>query len=101
MVEDFSFRANTDARHSCCFYWWVYCRRKIKLAVVSLLLNATREYSGHLLKNGGIGPLVEIMAYQTSLERAERTGSSTEDAAAIVPILLQRLPSPTNRYRKS
>jgi len=54
MVEDFSFSANTYAPRSCCFYWWAYCRRKIKLAAVSLLLNATREYSGYLLKNGGI-----------------------------------------------
>ena len=101
MVEDFSFRANTYTRRSCCFYWWAYCRREIKLAAVSLLLNATREYSGYLLKNGGIEPIVESTAHQTSLARAERTGSSAEDAAAIVPILLQRSSSPTNRYRKS
>ena len=61
---------------------------EIKLAVVSLLLDAPREYGGYLLNNGGIEPLVEIMERQTSLVVVEGTGSSAEDAAAVVPILL-------------
>ena len=68
--------------------------------MVSLLLNATREYGGYLLKNDGIEPFVEIMAYQISLVAAKRMGSSAEDAAAIVPILLQCSSSQTNLYRK-
>ena len=66
---------------------------EIKLAVVSLLLNAPTEYSTYLLANGGIEPLVDILSYQSSLVVVERTGSSNNDAAAIVPILLtlQRL----------
>jgi hypothetical protein len=50
---------------------------EIKLAVVSLLLSAPT--------------LVDILAYQSSLVVVERTGSSTNDAAAIVPILLTLL----------
>jgi len=62
---------------------------EIKLAVVSLLLlNASRECGGYLLNNGGIEPLVEILERQTSLVVVEGTGSSAEDAAAVVPILL-------------
>lgn len=61
---------------------------QIKLAVVALLLNAPKEYSDYLVNNGGIKPLVDIMVYQTSLVVVERTGSSVEDAAAVVPILL-------------
>ncbi|KAL3776608.1 hypothetical protein ACHAW5_007809 [Stephanodiscus triporus] len=64
---------------------------EIKLAVVSLLLNAPREYCGHIYNFGGVEPLVEILAYQTSLVVVERTGSSAEDAAAVVPILLALL----------
>jgi hypothetical protein len=63
----------------------------MKLAVVSLLLNAPVEYSSYLLDNGGIEPLVDILSYQSSLVVVERTGSSTNDAAAIVPILLTLL----------
>jgi hypothetical protein len=59
-----------------------------KLAVVTLLLNAPEQYSGYLSSNGGIKPLVDIMAYQLSVVVVERTGSSAEDAAAVVPILL-------------
>jgi hypothetical protein len=59
-----------------------------KLAVVALLLNAPEEYSGYLASNGGIKPLVDIMAYQLSVVVVERTANSSEDAAAIVPILL-------------
>jgi hypothetical protein len=61
---------------------------EIKLAVVSLLLNAPREYGGYLLNNGGVEPLIEIMERQTLLVVVERTGSSADDAAAVVPILL-------------
>ena len=61
---------------------------EIKLAVVSLLLTMPREYGGYLLNNGGIVPLVEILERQTSLVVVEGTGSSAEDAAAVVPILL-------------
>ncbi|KAL3815466.1 hypothetical protein ACHAXA_008516 [Cyclostephanos tholiformis] len=61
---------------------------EIKLAVVSLLLNAPREYGAYLSNNGGIEALVEIMEYQTSLVVVERTSSFAEDAAAVVPILL-------------
>ena len=42
----------------------------------------------YLVDNGGIKPLVDIMAYQTSMVVVERTGSSSGDAAAVVPILL-------------
>ena len=61
---------------------------QIKLSVVALLLNAPEGYSEYLVTNGGIQPLVDILAYQTSLVVVERTGSSAEDAAAVVPILL-------------
>jgi hypothetical protein len=61
---------------------------EIKLAVVSLLLNATREYGSYLSNNGGIEALVDIMSYQTSVVVVERTNSFADDAAAIVPILL-------------
>jgi hypothetical protein len=64
---------------------------EMKLAVVSLILNAPVEYSSYLLDNGGIEPLVDILSYQSSLVVVERTGSSTNDAAAIVPILLTLL----------
>lgn len=64
---------------------------EIKLAVVSLLLNAPTEYSTYLLANGGIEPLVDILSYQSSLVVVEKTGSSTNDAAAIIPILLTLL----------
>jgi len=62
----------------------------IKLAVVALLLNAPKEYGTYLVNNGGgsIEALVDILSYQTSLVVVERTGSSSEDAAAVVPILL-------------
>mmetsp|Transcript_26089 Transcript_26089/g.62657 ORF Transcript_26089/g.62657 Transcript_26089/m.62657 type:complete len:556 (-) Transcript_26089:143-1810(-) len=61
---------------------------QIKLAVVALLLNAPDEYINYLVNNGGIKPLVDIMAYQTSLVVVEKRGSSAEDAAAVLPILL-------------
>ena len=61
---------------------------QIKLAVVALLLNAPKEYTQYLVNNGGIQQLVDILSYQTSLVVVERTGSSSEDAAAVVPILL-------------
>lgn len=64
---------------------------EIKVAVVSLLLNAPAAYSTYLLANGGIEPLVDILSYQSSLVVVERTGSSANDAAAIVPILLTLL----------
>ena len=69
--------SNADAR--------VY---ECKLATVALLLNAPKEYAGYLCENGGIKPLVDIMAYQLALVVVERTGSGAEDAAAVVPILL-------------
>ena len=53
-----------------------------------MLLTMPREYGGYLLNNGGIVPLVEILERQTSLIVVEGTGSSAEDAAAVVPILL-------------
>eukprot|EP01082_Thalassiosira_pseudonana_P016226 g14319.t1 g14319 contig9:1603150-1604731(+) len=59
-----------------------------KLAVVALLLNAPDDYSEYLAVNRGIIPLIDIMAYQLSVVVIERTGSSAEDAAAAVPILL-------------
>lgn len=59
-----------------------------KLAVVALLLNAPDDYSEYLAVNKGIIPLIDIMAYQLSVVVIERTGSSAEDAAAAVPILL-------------
>ena len=61
---------------------------QIKLAVVALLLNAPKEYTQYLVNNGGIQQLVDILSYQTSLVVVERTGSSSADAAAVVPILL-------------
>ncbi|KAL7538396.1 hypothetical protein ACHAXR_011412 [Thalassiosira sp. AJA248-18] len=60
----------------------------IKLAAVALLLNAPKEYTEYLVKTGSIKPLVDILSYQTSLVVVERTGNSSEDAAAVVPILL-------------
>ena len=61
---------------------------QIKLAVVALLLNAPKEYSSYLVNNGGMKQMIDILSYQTSLVVVERTGSSSEDAAAVVPILL-------------
>jgi len=58
-----------------------------KLAVVALLLNAPEEYSGYLLANGGIIPLIDIMKYQASAIIA-RKRSRPDDAASIVPIML-------------
>ncbi|KAL7439541.1 hypothetical protein ACHAXM_006758 [Skeletonema potamos] len=59
-----------------------------KLAVVALLLNAPKEFSGYLASHDGIKPLVDILAYQLSVVVVERTATSAEDAAAVVPILL-------------
>ena len=59
-----------------------------KLAVVALLLNAPKEYSDYLLINGGIKPLIDIMAIQLATVAVERTGKGTEDAAAVLPKLL-------------
>ena len=61
---------------------------QIKLAVVALLLDAPEEYTTYLINNEGIQPLVDIMSYQTSLVVVERTKTSAEDAAEVVPILL-------------
>ncbi len=66
-------------------------RHSIKLAAVSLLLNATRECGAYLANNGGIEALVDIMSYQTSVVVVERTGCFSDDAAAVVPILLALL----------
>ncbi|KAL7537038.1 hypothetical protein ACHAWF_005641, partial [Thalassiosira exigua] len=64
---------------------------EIKLAVVPLLLNAPREYAGYLVERGAIKPLADVLSYQTSLVVVEKTRSSAEDAAAVVPILLAML----------
>jgi len=61
---------------------------QIKLAVVALLLDAPKECTTYLINNEGIQPLVDIMSYQTSLVVIERTVSSKDDAAEVVPILL-------------
>ena len=61
---------------------------KFKLAVGLLLLDVPHKYGSYLLNNGGIEPLVEIMELQTLLVVVEGTGSSAEDAAAVMPILL-------------
>jgi len=65
----------------------------IKLAVVALLLDAPNEFNDHLVNNDCVKRLVEILSYQASVVVIERTNSSSEDAAAVVPILLalQRL----------
>ena len=53
-----------------------------------LLLDAPHKYGSYLLNNGRIELLVKIMELQTSLVVVEGTGSSTEDAAVVMPILL-------------
>lgn len=65
----------------------------IKLTVVALLLDAPNEFNDHLVNNDCVKRLVEILSYQASVVVIERTNSSSEDAAAVVPILLalQRL----------
>ncbi|KAL7426012.1 hypothetical protein ACHAXH_000200 [Discostella pseudostelligera] len=65
----------------------------IKLAVVALLLDAPNEFNDHLASTNCVKRLVEILSYQASVVVIERTNSSAEDAAAVVPILLalQRL----------
>jgi len=62
-----------------------------KLAVVNLLLDAPKGYSRYLVENGAVPHLVDVLSYQTSLVVVERTGSSANDAAAVVPVLLALL----------
>ena len=61
---------------------------RAKLDAVTLLLDAPKQYAGFLAQNGGIPPLVDLLSYQTSLVLVERTASSKEDAAEVLPILL-------------
>ena len=59
--------------------------------VVAQLLNIPEGYTKHLVNNGGLPPLVNILARQTPLVVDYRQGSSAVEATNIVPILLALL----------
>lgn len=64
---------------------------QIKLAVVTLLLNAPEGYGQYLVTNDGIAPLVDVLSRQTSLVVIERNHNSSDDAATVVPVTLALL----------
>ena len=64
---------------------------RCKLAAVNLLLDAPKGHSRYLVESGAVTHLVDVLSYQTSLVVVERTASTADDAAAVLPVLLALL----------